>query len=376
MNILMLHCTADLYGSSRILLNVVEIMRKKGYQIIAVLPEKGPLKLELEKLGAEVRIINLGILRRKYFTIWGLIGRLFLWKMAFFKLTGLVFSKKINLIYSNTSGVILGAAVAAITRKKHFWHIHEIIEKPRILAKIIGWFTRSADQVIVVSEAVKTAWLPYIDATRMVVIHNGINHVERPVNGSTLKKELGLSEETILIGMIGRVLYWKGQEYFLEIAGILHFTFPKVHFVLAGDAFPGYEYLYQEIANKITSLNLTEVVHDLGYRTDTANILSGLDLFVSPSTLPDPFPTVVLEAMACGTPIAATKHGGVLEMIEDNESGIFLPINEAKKAAQLITELLENTDKRNEMGKKAQVLQQNRFTKTLFEKDINRLLAD
>ncbi len=376
MNVLMLHCTADLYGSSRILLNVVEIMRKKGYQIIAVLPEEGPLKMELEKLGAEVRIINLGILRRKYFTTWGLIGRIFLWKMAFFKLTVLVISKKINLIYSNTSGVIVGAAVAAITRKKHFWHIHEIIEKPRILAKIIGWFTRATDKVILVSEAVKTAWLPYIDATRMVVIHNGIDHVERSANGSTLKKELGLSEETILIGMIGRVLYWKGQLYFLEIAGILHQNFPNVNFVLVGDAFPGYEYLYQEIANKITSLNLTELVHDLGYRTDTANILSGLDLFVSPSTMPDPFPTVILEAMACGTPIAATKHGGVLEMIEDNQSGIFLPINEAEKAAQLIAVLLENTEKHIKMGKEAQILQQNRFTKALFEKDISRLLAD
>lgn len=376
MNVLMLHCTADLYGSSRIMLYVVEIMRKKGSQILVILPEEGPLKKELEKLGAEVRIINLGILRRKYFTAGGMLGRIFLWLLAILKLTNLVYNKKINLIYSNTSGVIVGAVVAAFTRKKHFWHIHEIIEKPRFLAKIIGWLAQSASKVIVVSEAVKTAWLPFIREAKMVVIYNGIDHAGKPDQGSTLKKELGLSEDTLLIGMIGRVLYWKGQLYFLDIAGILQQSFPNAHFIMVGDAFPGYEYLYAEINNKIISLQLNEVVHNLGYRTDTSNILSGLDLFISPSTMPDPFPTVVLEAMACGIPIAATKHGGVLEMLEDQESGIFLPIDHAVLAANAISDLLRNKEMRIKMGKKAQALQQKRFTAALFEKDINRLLVD
>jgi glycosyltransferase involved in cell wall biosynthesis len=358
------------------MLYVVEIMQKKGYKIVVVIPEDGPLKLEVEKLGAEVHIINLGILRRKYFTPCGILGRVLLWIQAMVRLTGIAWSKNVNLVYSNTSGVILGSVLAAITRKKHFWHIHEIIEKPKILAKIIGWLTKCTSKVIVVSEAVKNAWLPYIKEEKLIVIHNGIDHAGKPAFGSTLKKELGLSEETLLIGMIGRVIYWKGQLYFLEIAGLLRNSFPNAHFVMVGDAFPGYEYLYGEIENKIVSLKLNGLVHNLGYRTDTSNILSGLNLFISPSTMPDPFPTVVLEAMSCGTPIAATGHGGVLEMLVDHESGLFLPIENAELAAEIISELLESKKKLIEMGKNAQALQQSRFTKALFEKDINRLLAD
>lgn len=376
MKVLMLHCTADLYGSSRILLNTVKIMRQQEDQVWVVLPEEGPLKNELENLGARVRILNLGILRRKYFTAWGLIGRVFLWFRAISILSYLLISKKINLVYSNTSGVIVGALAAAITRKKHFWHIHEIIEKPRLLAQIIGWLTGSSSKVIVVSEAVKNAWLPFIAAEKLIVIHNGINHAGPPAGGSTIRKELGIADDILLIGMIGRVIYWKGQLYFLEIAGELHKTFPNAHFVLVGDAFPGYEYINTEMQNKIAELGMQELVHDLGYRTDGSNILSGLDLFISPSTMPDPFPTVVLEAMACGIAIAATEHGGVLEMLKDHESGLFIPIQNAKKSAEIIASVLVNKEKRMEMGKNAQSLQQNRFSMALFEKDIRRLLAD
>ncbi len=372
---LMLHCTADLYGSSRILLYIAAIMRKKGHQIIVVLPENGPLKQEMEALGVDVRIINMGILRRKYFTPWGMLGRFFLWIAAIFQLSSIILSKDIQLVYSNTSGVIVGAIAAAITRTKHFWHIHEIIEKPRILAKFIGFIANRSQKVIVVSQAVYQAWVPFVKKEKLYVLHNGIdNNIVKAVH-SNLRQELGLSDATVIIGMIGRVMYWKGQGYFLEMASHLQHLMPNTYFVLVGDAFPGYEYIYQEMDQAIQQYQLEDKVKNLGYRTDIPNIMSGFDIFVSPSTQPDPFPTVVLEAMACHKPVVATEHGGVLEMLESGVSGVFIPIDNAEKAAKIIHTSLNTSEKREKMGEKALARQLNLYSLAHFEASIQKLLA-
>lgn len=371
MNILILHTASDMYGASKILLNVIHILKKHNYSVTVVLSENGPLVNEIQKLDIEVKIIRLGILRRKYFNLTGLLNRVNVSFKAWKSLKKLIEEKKPDIIYSNTTGVIIGAFLAKTKRIKHLWHVHEIITKPAIFTRIIGYLLNNfSNTVIVVSDAVKNHWEKTVETQKISRIYNGIDIAPFANKSSFIRTELGIPKDTVLIGMIGRVNHWKGQDYFLEIAEILHSEFPSLHFLLTGDAFPGNENLVDELNERIQSLEFSKKIFNIGYREDIVNILNGLDIFISPSTLPDPFPTVILEAMSAAKPVVATNHGGAPEMIKDGESGLIIPIHNATLAAQKIALLVENQNLRTKMGNKGMERVTELFSYEAFERAI------
>jgi glycosyltransferase involved in cell wall biosynthesis len=169
---------------------------------------------------------------------------------------------------------------------------------------------------------------------------------------------------------MGRVHFWKGQDYFIHIAGELFKTHKNIHFLMVGDAFAGYEYLHDNINKLIDANHLRGHVTQLSYRSDIANIYSALDLFILPSLLPDPAPAVVTEAMAAGLPVIVTEQGGAVEMIENNVSGLLIPINNAAAAAVIIEPLLTNQTYRKNMGAQAKKRMQEKFSRTQFNEQI------
>jgi glycosyltransferase involved in cell wall biosynthesis len=353
MNLLILHGSSDLYGASKILLVTVQLLLKKGYKPLVVLGHHGPLADKLLEAGAEVTYVRLGILRRKYKTPAGILNRLFVLLKAYRSLRRLISERQIDIVYSNTTAVLAGALAARSKGVKHVWHIHEIIESPKWLSRLLGMLVnRFSHTVIVVSAAVQANWGRFVKADKLQLIHNGIDYSPHLQASGKLRNELGLSEDIVVVGMIGRVHYWKGQAYFLEIASRLHKQFPHLHFVMIGDAFPGYEYLYDQLAAIVAKENLHENLTNLGYRTDIAELLQGFDILVLPSILPDPFPTVILEAMASGKPVVATQQGGALEMVDNGLTGIWIPVMDATHAAAAMQELVTDPSLRKLMGDK------------------------
>ena len=351
MRIIILHNTSDLYGASRILLFTAEALQTNGHQCIIVLSEEGLLTEELKKINIEFKIIRLGILRRKYFNVKGIINRIIVNKNAWIQLKRLIKEEKPDVIYSNTAGVLIGALVAKSSNVKHFWHLHEIIIKPKLFTIFMGWLVnRYSDKVIVVSDAVKQHWVKYIDEKKLFRIYNGIKTDHFEISKSTLRQELGIAEHEIIVTMIGRINHWKGQGYFLKIASLICQKNKNVKFIMVGDPYQGNEHLLKELEQTIMTLNLESKVVNLGYRTDINHILLSADIFISPSILPDPFPTVILEAMASAKPIAATQHGGAKEMVLDGVTGFHIPINSADKAAEIITKMINDKELRDQFG--------------------------
>jgi glycosyltransferase involved in cell wall biosynthesis len=169
---------------------------------------------------------------------------------------------------------------------------------------------------------------------------------------------------------MGRVHFWKGQDYFVSIAGELYKTHKNIHFLIVGDAFAGYEYLHDTINQLIIKHGLQGRVTQLPYRSDITNIYGALDVFILPSLLPDPAPAVVTEAMAAGLAVVATQQGGAVEMIENNVSGLLIPINDAAAAAAIIEPLLSNQAYRKNMGAQAKKRMQEKFSRTQFNEQI------
>jgi len=351
-NVLFLQSSSEGYGSSRIILQVLWLYRKEGFNPIVLLTNDGPLKAILENEGFPVYVQNLGILRRKYVNPRGLLNRLSKNLKAYRFLTELHDKYQFELIYSNTLAVVVGAYWAKRRQIPHIWHIHEILPGPRPLVKMLAsLLDQSTPSPIAVSRAVANHWQPLLKKSKVQVIHNGIPYGEFLENYPNAKSELGLPESSCLIGMIGRINPGKGQLYFLEMADSLSKKYPNIHFVLVGDPFPGYEPILVEIKKEIRDKSLETRVTYLGFREDIPKVMAALDVFVLPSILPDSFPTVILEAMAAGKPVVATRSGGASEMVLEGETGFLIPIENIEKGIEALEKLIQDTELRQRFGK-------------------------
>ncbi|MBN3520927.1 glycosyltransferase family 4 protein [Algoriphagus lutimaris] len=364
-NVLFLQSSSELYGSGKILLQVLRIYRDQGLNPVVVMTGEGPLGELMESEGFIVKVQNLGILRRKYVNAKGLVNRFSKNYKAYRFLDQLHQEFQFELVYSNTLAVIVGAYWAKKNKLAHIWHIHEIVLGPSPLVKLLAKvLDSSTPNPIVVSEAVKKHWETKLKVAKPEVIHNGIPYEEYMVSYSDPKADLGLPEDKLVITMVGRINPGKGQLFFLEIAKRILQTYPQCHFVLVGDPFPGYESIQEEIKSVIRDNGLQESVSDLGFRKDIPEVLAATDIFMLPSILPDSFPTVILEAMASGKPVIATQSGGAEEMVEPGKTGYLIPIGDVEKGVEALKTLILDKEKIKSFGEAGR-------SKVLIEYNLN-----
>lgn len=370
-NVLFLQSSSELYGSGKIILQVLKIYKTEGFNPVVVLTGPGPIRPLLEAEGISVHIQNLGILRRKYVNPRGLLNRLSKNLSAYRFLSQLHQKHRFELVYSNTLAVVVGAYWAKRNLLPHIWHIHEILPSPAPLVKLLSTLLDlSTAYPIAVSNAVANHWQPVLKKSKIQVIHNGIPYDEFLADYPNAKGRLNLPESSILIGMVGRINPGKGQLFFLGLAEKLSKKYLNTHFFLVGDPFPGYEPILEELNKGIEEKGLGTRVSYLGFREDIPEIMAALDIFVLPSNLPDSFPTVILEAMASGKPVLATRSGGASEMVLDQETGFLIPIGDTASALESLEKLIGDQELRKAYGEagRRRVLQE--YSLEAFEEKI------
>ncbi|SFM84993.1 glycosyltransferase [Thermodesulforhabdus norvegica] len=360
--ILYLHASADLYGSDLLLYELTNHLDRKRFDPIVVLPAHGPLEERFRGSKTEVLVLNLPVLRRSLFNPGGLGKFVFSFLGSIIRLTRLIKIRRVDLVHTNTSAVWGGGISARLAGKPHVHSVMELVEDPLFVAKAMAVMTSAfSDKVIAVSEAVKGHFLKLAPwgSERYIVLPTPVNmEIYRfsDEGRRRVRSEIGVSEDTVVVGMAARLNRWKGQDVFveacaraLELAG----NTKKMHFIILGDPLPGEEHFELEMQARIDELNIRSFVTTRSYQQNFNEWLSAMDVYVLPSKWPEPNSSGVIAAMAVGLPVVGTNIGGTPEVIIPGETGMLVPPDDPEAMARAIVELVESDSNRLSMGKKA-----------------------
>jgi glycosyltransferase involved in cell wall biosynthesis len=225
------------------------------------------------------------------------------------------------------------------------------------------WACQFADCILVNAAAVKE-WLigEGYDAAKIVIIPNGVelSRFDRVDEGSPFRG-LGIPEGAPVVLVVSRLNPLKGIESFLQAAALVAPDFPTVRFVVAGDTNPNERQYWSTLTSLTVRLGLTERLIFAGLRRDVPQLLSAATVSVMPS-LNEALSNVVLESMAAGAPIVATRVGGSPEAISDGVNGLLVPPGDPRAMASAIAALLRDQSRARRLGDAARQSIHERFS--------------
>ena len=218
-----------------------------------------------------------------------------------------------------------------------------------------------ASGIIAVSHEIKDSLIRRrgIPPDMIHVIHYGVDLNTFSLNGNPGKKreELGFSHDQIVIGIVARLEAVKGHKYFIEAFHQLAPKYRQMYAVLIGDGSQK-----ENLKKLVDKYQLQDRVRFLGIRRDIPELLHAIDIFVLPSIAGEGLPNVILEAMACGKPIVATRVGGTPEAVLDGENGYVVPAGDPAALASALQDLLDDAEKRKQFGLRSRQLVEEHFS--------------
>jgi glycosyltransferase involved in cell wall biosynthesis len=226
------------------------------------------------------------------------------------------------------------------------------------------WACQFADCVLVNAVAVRE-WLigEGYDAAKIVVIPNGVelSRFEGMSGAESPFRGLGIPDGAPVVLVVSRLNPLKGIEPFLEAAALVARECPNARFVIAGDTNPNERAYWSTLTSLTGRLRLTERVIFAGFRQDVPRLLSAATITVMPS-LNEALSNVVLESMAAGAPVVATRVGGTPEAIADGVNGLLVPPGEPRAMANAIASLLADRSRARRLGDAARQSINERFS--------------
>lgn len=380
--ILFMHQSADLYGSDRVLLALVSKLDSEKFLPIVLLPVDGPLVAELQAAAVECHVVEITRLSRATLSLRGLLSLPFNLLKSMRAMDRVLAGRVIDIVHSNTLAVLSSPLWARWHRVPHVWHVHEIIVNPKFVRRaysyMLSWF---ADCIICVSQATKANLVQDRPAlgNKIKVVWNGLER-SSPVNcdaARTYREQISIGESEVLVALVGRINRWKGQVLLVEAAGLLwQQGIRHVRYVLVGSAPDGQAHFLEKLQLAINQSPAKSVFTLQGFTNDVWTVWDACDIAVIPSTEPEPFGMVALEAMAAAKPVIAANHGGLTEIVVNDRTGLLVPPDNALALAEAIKLLALDAQLRNKMGSAGALRYRSEFTLDRYVVNISEVYAE
>ena len=332
MKILFYNHTGQVSGAERVLLMILARLDRRGFDPIVICPEQGPLQEMAKDLGVPLETVaslearftwRLDALARYCQSFLGLVRQL----------RRRVVTIKPDLLHANSirSGLVATAATLGLGTRV-VWHLHDLLPRhPLSTAIRIFALLSTRTRMIAVSSTVagnfRGRWSSLF-TDRVSVILNSIDLDKFQLDETSkraIRKELRFRETDLAVGIVGQLTPRKGQLELLRAFGRAQTKIPSSVLLVVGSPMFNRDHEYLDLLKHTTAeLGIGSKVRMLGARNDIAAIMQGLDLLVVNSKA-EPFGLVILEAMACGTPVLATAVDGIPELIKHDENGWLVP---------------------------------------------------
>lgn len=206
----------------------------------------------------------------------------------------------------------------------------------------------SIKKILCVSEMIKKITASDIqDKSKLHTVYSGVDLSKFSKRSGKLRRELGIKESTPLIGNTSALADHKDYFTFLKCCKKILEVEPEVQFVVMGDG-P----LRDKVHQFAKELDLKEKLTFTGYRTDIAEVLADLDVFLITSKT-EGLGTSILDAFACQVPVIATNAGGIPELVKDYKTGILCPVKDVEQLSASVLKLLEDSELVEKLKKNA-----------------------
>lgn len=382
-NILFIHQSAELYGSDKTLLLFLKNIDKTQFKPIVILPIDGPLKDELEKIDVQVIIAPVLKLYRKMFTFKNIIKFFKDIKVGFKIIDEINKKEKIDIIYSNTLAVLLGLFYAKKRKTKHVWHVHEIIESPKIFTFVFTKLlsSKATNTIIYNSIATKNFWNKNKKINKKsIIVCNGLEVPTDILTTMQIEKfreeNFNATSSQIIIALVGRISRWKGQKVLLNSFYQILKKHNDIKLIFVGSPPPNQELFLIEIKDQINQLNISDKVQLIPFTNEISKIWQSIDIAVVPSIEPEPFGLVAVEAMLAHKPLIGSNHGGLTEIIINNETGFLVEPKNEETLSNALIKLIENPSLRSSFGEKGYQRAINEFSIDTYVKKLENTLLN
>ncbi|MBF0503866.1 MAG: glycosyltransferase [Candidatus Omnitrophica bacterium] len=353
-NILYLNSSAVIYGAETRLIDIIRNLDTSKFFPFVLLPHTGPLDDRLKKLGVITMHLEYGYplapLNRSNIIKFLRLNRDFV---------RLVRLHDIDVIHANLH----------INMSK-FWLAFLILQIPLIVHMRSHFWLRAYEKFVIcrafkaifISKFVEKEFfkkrrfnsLMFHRSGHTEILHDGIdvNCFSPQIPVGYIRKELKISPQDFLVGIIGAVDKVKGQDLLIKAANIVVPKHPNTKFVIVGDLYhagrSNIEYR-DSLLKMIKDYHLTENIIFTGFRTDIEIFMTEIDLLVQPSEH-EALGTSMVEAMSCGKPVIGTDVDGIPEVIGPNEGGILLNPRTPEAFADAINFFIENPQEARKRG--------------------------
>lgn len=337
------------YGQQRTLLSLLETARKAGHHSLVACTAEGPFVNAVREAGEETVILPYpshlatygGAIyrygwRRKAGMAWQLVGyvrQLRQWLKA----------QRPSVVFCNDMRGLLTMGVAARMAGIPVI-IWDKLDKPH---GILDWFQLPLTQLnIIISDAVRVKYPKQQQRwfqKRIHKVHEGVD-LERYSAHISVREPLGLTNDHIVLAMVGSISERKGQDRLMRLIPQLAEYYPQLRVLLVGDPDESARDYFMDLPNR----DHPNVMH-VGFRDDIPAVMQSIDSLLILSRQ-EGMGMVIVEAMAAGKPVIGTRAGGIPEVVVDGETGLLVEGDDDDALLEAIATLCDDAVARRRMG--------------------------